>query len=423
MAPIATLVHFILLTLTTVTLAVSQTSMDESPATTDSCYCLRQTVGQSKNAVAVIFYTEGIKERLLVVEQRGVVSRYDADGTKINTFMDIRDRVVISTEFGESRGLLSLVLDPDFHSRRNVYAYYIRRDEDKEYAYVSKFNAPGGTVDPSTEQFLLRIYQPFIHGNGGPMLYGDDGYLYIFVGDGGVEDDPEDRAQNISTFHGKVLRIDVQKQSFTSGIAKMYTVPTSNPMINMSNVKEEIFATGLRNVWGCSQDSENQAGGTGRIFCAETGTNKFDEINIIESGRNYGWSIKEGTECRSSTVCAPIKNEGLPIHVLLHTSSHALVGGYVYRGKAFTKMAGAGYYVYGDVMTGKTYFLEETTSGRWKNHQWEICDVSKCPLDARETKLQYLLAFGQDKKGSCGFVPVLRYAVHDLNGQDIIPKS
>lgn len=126
MASIATLVHLILITLTTlVTSAVSQTSVDDTPATKDSCYCLSQIVGDSKNAVAVIFYMEGIKERLLVVEQRGVVSRYEADGTRIGTFMDIRDRVVISTEFGESRGLLSLVLDPYFHSRRNVYAYYI----------------------------------------------------------------------------------------------------------------------------------------------------------------------------------------------------------------------------------------------------------------------------------------------------------
>ncbi|CAL1540351.1 unnamed protein product, partial [Lymnaea stagnalis] len=110
--------------------------------------------------------------------------------------------------------------------------------------------------------------------------------------------DPTGNAQNKNSFYGKVMRIDVNGgQDFTegdSGIAKLYGIPGSNPFVNDSIARPELFALGFRNMWGCSQDSARRRGGSGRIFCAETGTNKFDEINVIQSGMNYGWNIRQG---------------------------------------------------------------------------------------------------------------------------------
>ncbi|KAH9496119.1 HHIP-like protein 1 [Bulinus truncatus] len=116
----------------------------------------------------------------------------------------------------------------------------------------------------------------------------------------------------LNSFYGKVLRIDVTsgQQDFTekeSGVAKLYAIPKTNPFMNDPIARPELYALGVRNMWGCSQDSVHKKG-TGRIFCAETGTNKFDEINLIQSGMNYGWNVRQGTACQMSNTaeCRPL---------------------------------------------------------------------------------------------------------------------
>ncbi|KAK0059771.1 HHIP-like protein 1, partial [Biomphalaria pfeifferi] len=276
--------------------------------------------------------------------------------------------------------------------------------QNEDYAYVSTFRVTESErVDTNSEVFLLRIHQPFDGGNGGPMFFADDGYLYIVTGDGGEKDYPKGNAQNKNSFHGKVLRLDVTsgQQDFTekeSGTAKLYGIPGTNPFINSTIARPEIYALGIRNMWGCSQDTVNKKGGTGRIFCAETGINKFDEINLIEAGANYGWNVRQGTACQMTNVaeCRPLENERYPIYEFPHNKSHALVGGYVYRGRLFSYLYGI--YTFADAVTGKTYLLEEKDQGTWDRRDWLQCHVDKCPSDARETPLKHILAFGQDLK-------------------------
>ncbi|KAI8784537.1 HHIP protein 1 [Biomphalaria glabrata] len=163
----------------------------------EQCYCLHKLTSDLRSPVSAVFYLEKGKERILVVEQRGLVKKLTRDGVVLDTFMDIRDRVVTSESYGDSRGLLSIVLDPYYDTSKKVYVYYIRKFLNEDYAYVSTFKVTeSGRVDTNSEVFLLRIHQPFDGGNGGPMFFGDDGYLYIVTGDGGEKDDPKGNAQN-----------------------------------------------------------------------------------------------------------------------------------------------------------------------------------------------------------------------------------
>ncbi|GFS22236.1 HHIP-like protein 1 [Elysia marginata] len=377
------------------------------PGSIDSCYCLQDALEEEIfNAASVVIHRKPKEEEdsVLIAEQRGVISEYSLRGNaKKKTLLDIKDRVVVTSNYGESRGLLSVAPDPHFNTNGRLFVYYIRQDGGEDFAYVSMFQATNDVFDPQSERVLLRVHQPFVHGNGGPMLFGDDGYLYIVTGDGGEDDDPNGYAQNKKTFYGKVLRIDVSgSQDFSEGpsaVAKMYSVPKDNPFINQpATALPEVWALGFRNMWGCSQD--NMPGGSGRIFCAETGTDQYDEINIIERGKNYGWNIKEGNVCHGQSSCGPIENEGVPIHNFKHNRSHALVGGFVYRGEDFPWMSGEGFYVYGDVISGQTYLLREGVNKIWKDNKWPLCsNLDLCPAGARAKPLQHLLAFGQDTAG------------------------
>ncbi|KAK3784635.1 hypothetical protein RRG08_003442 [Elysia crispata] len=377
------------------------------PGSMDSCYCLQDVLDEDLfNAASIVIHRkpDGGKDSVMVVEQRGLISEYsfEEDADK-ETLLDIMNRVVLTSTYGESRGLLSAAPDPNYSKNGRMFVYYIREEGGEDYAYVSVFQATDGVLDPQSERALLRVHQPFVHGNGGPMFFGDDGFLYIVTGDGGEDDDPKGYAQNKKTFYGKVLRIDVSgSQDFPEGdsaVAKLYSVPKDNPFVSEpATALPEVWALGFRNMWGCSQDS--MPGGTGKIFCAETGTDKFDEINIIEKGKNYGWNVKEGSACHGKTACGPIENEGVPILNFKHNRSHALVGGYVYRGQAFSWMADEGYYIFGDVISGQTYILRQDSNNAWINTKWPICEnLESCPSGGRAEPLLHLLAFGQDTAG------------------------
>ncbi|XP_012940805.2 HHIP-like protein 1 [Aplysia californica] len=391
---------FFLSILWRITCAQSLSDVVESDQ--ETCYCVQELLYGLNGPLSMSFYLESGVQMAVVVEQMGIAGVYSMSGQRVRPFLDISSRVVISNDNGESRGLLSLVFDPLFNGTGNVYVYYIRRVNDKEYAYVSVFQARDGTVDPNSEKFLLRIFQPYQHGNGGPMLFGDDGFLYIFTGDGGEEDDRSGKAQSMNTLHGKVLRIQVMEgQDFLpgeAGPAKLYATPDTNPFKGSQDGGDEIYALGVRNMWGCSLDSVRR-GGSGRIFCAETGTVLFDEIVVIEEGKNYGWPIKEGNACYKASTCSPIVNEGLPIFEFAHKDSHALVGGYVYRGKLFPWMSKHVHYAYGDVLHGKTYLLEESIGGVWTSRNWSQCDLEKCPSTSKAVLLDNLRAWGQDMQG------------------------
>ncbi|KAK7504298.1 hypothetical protein BaRGS_00004602 [Batillaria attramentaria] len=328
--------------------------------------------------------------------------------------MDIRDRVMTSGTEGEERGLLSVALHPRYNqtSVGRVFSYYIRNVSGQDYTYVSEFTATDDVVDVTSERFLLRVRQPFVKGNGGQLLFGDDGLLYIFTGDGTGNDDLQGNAQDSQSFLGKVLRVDVDQQGLEAGdssSARLYHIPPSNPFIGNPHARPEVFALGLRNPWRCSLDSKNR-GGTGRIFCGDTGTDMFEEINNVQKGRNYGWNLKEGTYCFNSLNCTKIENEAKPIYTYAYSPDwgSAVVAGYVYRGSHFSQLQGS--LLYGDVVTGHTYLLRES-GGNWTSREWSVCPESRCPCQARHDKSAFLLAFGQRDDGELMLLMASEFSV------------
>ncbi|MDQ3394789.1 MAG: PQQ-dependent sugar dehydrogenase [Bacteroidota bacterium] len=286
--------------------------------------------------------------RIFVIAQRGAIhvfpNQQDVNATE--TFLDITDRV----NYGGEMGLLGLAFHPDFKNNGFFYVNYTK-DNPRE-TVISRFTANAqdpNKADASTEVTLLKFEQPYGNHNGGKIAFGPDGYLYISAGDGGSGGDPQNHGQNKSTLLGSILRIDVNQKSRNLN----YAIPNDNPFKrNSSGFKEEIYAFGLRNAWRFSFDNESN-----KLYAADVGQNKIEEINIIEKGGNYGWRIMEGMECFDPETNCDKSNLKMPIHQYLQASGagKSITGGHVYRGAALPELKGK--YIYGDFQSGNIWAL------------------------------------------------------------------
>ena len=191
----------------------------------------------------------------------------------------------------------------------------------------------------------MEIPQPHKGHNSGQLGFGEDGYLYIGLGDGGEPGDPDGNAQNKATLLGSILRIDV---SAVSDLER-YRIPSDNPFVGITGAREEIWAYGLRNPWRWSFDQE-----TGLMWAADVGQFTWEEINIINKGLNYGWNTLEGSECFLVHDC---DDEGLqpPLATYGRVDGCAVIGGFVYRGDQLPSLVGA--YLYADYCSGKIWAL------------------------------------------------------------------
>ena len=293
--------------------------------------------------------------RIFVVQEDGFIKVFPNDSTAASalTFLNLSRN--ISSSSGEE-GLLGLAFDPHFSQNGYFYVDYTARGSVPPtylQTMVSRFHVDPASPDKadSTSEFvLLRITQPFSNHNGGMLAFGQDGYLYIGLGDGGDAYDPDSNGQNTHVLLGKILRIDVSDTTATAH----YRIPPDNPFAaNASGEREEIWAYGLRNPWRFSFDST-----TGRLWVGDVGQAEREEIDIVERGKNYGWNIMEGTICTSSG--APVSNCDttgltLPIKDYDHSLGDAVVGGYVYRGYRRPDLTGD--YLYGDNGSGRIWVL------------------------------------------------------------------
>ena len=237
---------------------------------------------------------------------------------------------------GSEQGLLGLTFSPD---GAKLYVDYTDRSGDTrvvEYAFA------GGRADPGSRRELLFVDQPFANHNGGQVVFGPDGKLYIGLGDGGSQRDPRNNGQSMGTLLGKILRIDPRPSGSTP-----YTVPPDNPFVDRAGARPEIFAFGLRNPWRFSWDRQ-----TADLWIADVGQNRWEEIDFLPAGRtsgaNFGWSLMDSLH--------ELKGENpeggvLPIFEYDHDDgSCSVTGGYVYRGNRIRALRGA--YVFGDYCTG-----------------------------------------------------------------------
>ena len=275
--------------------------------------------------------------RLFVVEQEGRILSLRQGQVQNGPFLDIAHKL----SAGSERGLLGLAFHPDFSTNGRFFVNYTRAQDGA--TVIAEYHAtfPAITADPH-ERILLVIPQPYSNHNGGMIAFGPDRYLYIGMGDGGSGGDPENHAQNLQNLLGKFLRIDVNQ-------AAPYEIPPDNPFLKGAG-KPEIFALGFRNPWRWSFDRQ-----TGDLWAADVGQNTWEEIDLIQKGKNYGWRLLEGRHCYNPpSHCELAPNLAPPVTEYGHEQGRcSVIGGYVYRGTRFPALAGT--YLFGDFCTGEIW--------------------------------------------------------------------
>lgn len=289
-----------------------------------------------------------ITDRWYVAEQSGRIKTFRTNDSVATDFANLTSLV---SDAGNEMGLLGLAFHPEFATNNYVYVYYSAAGGPLNHqSVISRFTATNATtLDLSSELVMLRIDQPYTNHNGGNILFGPDGYLYIGMGDGGSSGDPLDYAQNISSLLGKMLRIDVDNPANGNN----YSSPADNPFVGTSGL-DEIYAMGLRNPWRWSFDRL-----TGDLILGDVGQNAWEEIDIITNGGNYGWRCYEGNHAYNTSGCMPQSNYIAPVHEYDHSTGFSISGGYVYRGSAIPALNGT--YIYSDYGSGPIWGLSDPT--------------------------------------------------------------
>ncbi len=362
-------------------------------------------------------------DRLFILEQQGQIIIIE-NGQRLPTpFLDLSAAMVdIGIDLGngvifDERGLIGLAFHPDYASNGRFFVFYTVPKDDTDPAefdsqnLLSEFQvsaADPNVADPASERILLEINKPQFNHNGGQLAFGPDGYLYVGVGDGGNADDvgaghnPDiGNGQDTTTLLGKILRIDPDS-------GDPYDIPPDNPFLGDPDALPEIFAFGLRNPWRFSFAPD------GRLFVADVGQNLFEEVNIVTSGGNYGWRIREGASCFDvddpnnvpADQCADTGADGNPLIAPILEYPHSaaaqpfgisVTGGYVYTGNAVPCLRGE--YVFGDWSTnfgspdGSIYAAREAPNGTWSMRELAIAGQP----DGRINR--FITSFGVDTDG------------------------
>jgi glucose/arabinose dehydrogenase len=288
--------------------------------------------------------------RLFVVEQGGKIIAIDDESS--TTVLDLLgvDGVTLSRD--SEQGLLGLA----FHAERDLaYVNYTNGDGDTVVAEFA-IDPTDATVDSSSYREVLKVDQPFANHNGGELVFGPDGFLYIGLGDGGSADDPNRSALDLSERLGKILRID--PVATPDGA---FSVPSDNPFVEVEGADPTIWSRGLRNPWRFSFDSL-----TGDLWIADVGQNRFEEVNLALAtngtgagqGTSFGWSAFEAADRFNDDQSAD--NHALPVVTYAHENGNCSVsGGVVARGSTYRALNG--WYIYGDYCTGTVWGLDTTS--------------------------------------------------------------
>jgi glucose/arabinose dehydrogenase len=319
--------------------------------------------------------------RIFIIEQKGRVKWFDnkPDAAEATVALDLTDKVLSS---GNEEGLLGLAFHPNFKTNHQIFLQYSypqlgpnrKRDPDTR-TVTARFVMDKSHVKivPESEKVILEIKQPYENHNGGVLQFGPDGYLYIGKGDGGSANDPHGNGQNMATMLGKFLRIDVDHPSD----GKAYGVPKDNPFVGKEGVLPEIWCFGVRNPWGYHFDRK-----TGELWSSDVGQDKWEEVNIIKKGLNYGWSVREGLHPFGGKGEGPFED---PIVEHGHDVAKSVTGGCVYRGKRLKELDGI--YLYGDFVTGNMWGL-----------RWDGKKLLQNKL-LFEFRLKQIATFGEDRDG------------------------
>ncbi len=351
----------------------------------------------------------GDYDRVFIGEQTGAI--------KI-----LRNGSILPTAFftqavlnGSEQGLLGIAFHPQFATNGYVYLDYTRSPDGATMVVRYRVNANNrDLLDPATATVMIGpIAQPFSNHNAGCIQFGPDGYLYVALGDGGSGGDPSCNAQNGQSLLGKLLRLDVDQNPNGPAVAA-----PGNPFLGNPSFRPEIYHYGLRNPWRFSFDRS-----TGDIWIGDVGQSALEEIDFAASGAaglNFGWKLKEGTNCYSTAACVsplPCTSTSLtdPVYTLPTSSNCAIMGGIRYRGCAIPGLRGT--YVFGDYCSGRMYSFE-FVGGAATNFRDRTAEIGGGPN---------LRSFGEDASGEilyvAGTAAFRIVPVGSMNSQNAGPGS
>lgn len=369
---------------------------------------------------------EGPDGRYYVVDQPGVIRVVDTDGQLLDQpFLDVRDRIMELKPEHEERGLLGLAFHPDYAENGRFFVHYsvpLRSggptgwDHTKHLSEFHRDPTDSLRADLSSEKILLYVDEPQDNHNGGTLTFGPDGYLYLGLGDGGGANDADmghavdwydrneggngqEQAQNLL---GSIIRIDIDG-------GDPYGIPADNFLADREGVRE-MYATGLRNPYRFSFDR----GGENALYAADLGQGLWEEVDIIESGGNYGWNVKEGNSCFNAADakqpladCPDATPEGAPllgpIIVLPHVDTLgyggygiAIIGGYVYRGAALPGLDGDYVFAMWTQHHGRpagAIYQARSEGSEWKVSEVHVSNTSEGKVG------RYINGFAEDRAG------------------------
>ncbi len=335
----------------------------------------------------------------IVVEQLGTAQLVQrAGGVWVKS---IFVSVPVSGGSGED-GLLGFAFHPNFLQNRKYYTYFLRNSAglgDYVAERLTKSNLSSDSA--GTERVLLRVSDPASNHNGGTIAFGQDGFLYIGIGDGGPQNDPDNRAQNTDSLLGKILRIDVNSQS--GGL--QYAIPSTNPFVGQSGFRGEIWAYGFRNPYRWSFHPTR-----GEMWVGDVGQNAYEEVSLVPKSGNMGWKIREGMHCRPGgpTTCS---TAGLidPVVERPHagTSDNAIIGGVFFRGDPLSAFHDV--YFFGDNGSGSIWAMQVQNGVR--------------VADLKVATLAGLSSFANDSKGRVFAMSVQSSTIRILESPDMRPGS
>ena len=388
---------------------------------------VQEIAGNFTSPLGVVAVPDNSK-RLFVIDQDGQIWIIAANGTTMSTpFIDISSRLVTLSSFYDERGLLGLAFHPDYQTNGKFYIYYQLPPRSggpeagvpwNNLSRISEFRVSSSNpnmADMSTERILFDIDDPQSNHNGGTLAFGPDGYLYISIGDGGAANDvAPGHVEDWYTFNaggngqdveanlfGDVLRIDVNTGS-------PYGIPSDNPFVGKTG-RDEIYAYGFRNPYRFSFDM----GGSHQLYLGDAGQSRYEEVDVVKKGGNYGWNVKEGTACFNAASnlqevenCPSVDNLGNrlidPVIQINNTANPlggratTVIGGNVYRGKAIPYLQGK--YIFGTfsqtftTADGELFVANPGGQGLWP--------FQELNLASHANDLGYFLkGFGQDWDG------------------------
>jgi len=353
-------------------------------------------------------------ERLFVIEQFGRVRIIENGELQATPFLDLRHKIVTLWSDFDERGLLGLTFHPNFQENGKFYVAYtspidFQGDLAKEFWWdhtnvVAEYQVSAddpNVADAGSERIITSIDWPQFNHNGHWIDFGPDGMLYISTGDGGYANDwgighnvTEGNGQDLLSWHGKMLRVDVDG-------GHPYSIPEDNPFVGNNDALPEIWAYGLRNPWRCSFDT-----GSGDLICGDVQQNSYEEVSVIQAGDNHGWRKMEASHCfdyvNPDDHPSDCDKSGMVLPILEYKNCTAkpdgclgisVTGGYVYQG---SHEAWKGKYIFGDwskgfgAMDGQFFIATKGDDGNW------TMEHAVTNMDGANP---YVLAFAQDAAG------------------------